>query len=296
MAAVQIAFDFDSSRAGAARFGWGWLRKTPAPGPVASTPLPHAPVTASSSPARAQDTTRRETSAPAAATDHEPHTTLGLEAQLRASLGRALRLTLTDNRRTMISLRKRPGFTELRLHHMFLRADASTVAALCNYVGHGDRDASLVLGRYIEQHREGIRRRPQRVAQLSTSGVHHDLLELLASVNGSHFDGRDDVRITWGRDPQTKKRRARRSIKLGSYCSRDRLIRVHPTLDAEFVPRYFVEYIIYHEMLHHVLPPVVRGGRRQLHGRDFKRLEQQFPLYAQALRWESDNLDRLLRR
>ena len=86
----------------------------------------------------------------------------------------------------------------------------------------------------------------------------------------------------------------RRSIKLGSYCSRERLIRVHPVLDAGFVPRFFVEYIVYHELLHHMLPPIVRGGRRQLHDRRFKEHERAFPGYARALAWEREHLDRLL--
>jgi predicted metal-dependent hydrolase len=86
----------------------------------------------------------------------------------------------------------------------------------------------------------------------------------------------------------------RRSIKLGSYCARDRLIRVHPRLDDPSVPRFFVEYVVYHEMLHHVLPPDVRGGRRQLHDARFKRMERAFPRYDDAIAWESQNVRQLL--
>jgi hypothetical protein len=196
----------------------------------------------------------------------------------------------------MISLRKRPGFTEIRLHHMFLAADATTVEALCRYVGTSDRIASAHLGRYIERHREHIRRRKSRNLHLSASGAHHDLGSIYTDVNARYFSGQVDAQISWGRSAGGKRRRSRRSIKLGSYCSRDRLIRVHPALDAEFVPRYFVEYIVYHEMLHHVLPPALRNGRRLLHDREFKRQEQLFGDYAPALRWERENLDRLLGR
>ncbi|HEX4354895.1 MAG TPA: SprT-like domain-containing protein [Polyangiales bacterium] len=219
----------------------------------------------------------------------------GLEAALRAQVATPLRLTITDNRRTMISLRRRPPFMELRLHHMFLQADQATRDALADYLFHSDRSAGQAIGRFIERHRERIRRHtPRTRIHLSTAGTHFDLSDIYQTVNRDYFDGDVDAHITWGRDPQL--RRVRRSIKLGSYTSRDRLIRVHPALDAAYVPRFFIEYIVYHEMLHHVLLPKVTRGRRDLHGPAFQARERLFLDYARALQWERDNLDRLLRR
>ncbi len=303
MAAVQIAFDFESRRRSDDRAPrWSVGASVGASLGVSLGAQRPALITPAPQPLEAARTPPHEAShAPSAASSraghhdkHDNHDKLSLELQLRANLELPLRLSITDNRRTMISLRKQPGFMELRLHHMFLTADAETIRALCRYVGHGDRQASALLGQYIEQHRGGIRKRVRRLPQLSTAGVHHDLLQIFSAVSTQHFQGRDDLRITWGRAAETKRWRARRSIKLGSYCSRDKLIRIHPALDAATVPRFFVEYIVYHEMLHHVLPPSIRAGRRQLHGRDFKRLERQFPEYAAALAWERENLDWLL--
>jgi hypothetical protein len=218
-----------------------------------------------------------------------------LEAALRARAQSALRLTVTDNRRTMISLRRRPRFMEVRLHHMFLHADQLTRDALADYLFDSDRVAAQQIGRFIEQHRERIRRAaPQPRSALSTRGTQHDLAEIYRAVNQRYFDNTVDAHITWGRDAQV--RRVRRSIKLGSYTARERLIRVHPALDAAFVPRFFVEYIVYHEMLHHVLPAKVTRGRRDLHGPIFQAREREFAEYAQALHWERENLERLLRR
>jgi hypothetical protein len=222
-----------------------------------------------------------------------------LQSALRDLLEIPLRLTFTNNRRTMISLSRRPGLTELRLHHMFLEADPATVRAVGRYVMRDDsREVSAQLGGFIAAHRERIREARARKTRLSTSGVHHDLLAIYHEVNRRYFEGQVDAVITWGRAARATARpgrRMRRSIKLGSYCSRDRLIRVHPALDTEEVPRFFVEYIVYHEMLHHVLPPTVRGGRRQLHDAKFKQMERAFPLYQDALRWEALNVRRLLR-
>jgi predicted metal-dependent hydrolase len=226
-----------------------------------------------------------------------------LELSLRARYGDrglALRLCVTDNVRTMVSLKKDQarGQIEARIHHMFLQATPELWNALGEYLFSGDRDAARSIARYIEQHRQHIRRPERRTPTLPAAGKHHDLQEIYQAVNQRYFDGTVSVHVTWARSQAAHERATRRSIKLGSYTSRDQLIRVHPALDAAFVPRYFVEYIVYHEMLHHVLPPS-RGtgkGRRELHGPAFVARERQFDGYQAALDWERKNLGKLLKR
>jgi predicted SprT family Zn-dependent metalloprotease len=81
---------------------------------------------------------------------------------------------------------------------------------------------------------------------------------------------------------------------MGSYSVEDKLIRIHPALDRSFVPRYFIESVVYHEMLHHIHPIPVKGGRRQFHTAEFKEQEKRFHQYQKAKRWERANIDRLL--
>jgi hypothetical protein len=74
------------------------------------------------------------------------------------------------------------------------------------------------------------------------------------------------------------------------------VIRIHPLLDQPFVPRWFLEYVLYHEMLHSVVPDEVdSAGRRRIHTAKFYRRERAFPRYRRARRWESENLARFLR-
>lgn len=219
-----------------------------------------------------------------------------LEAALQPLLPVPVRVTLTDNRRTMISLSRRSHAMHVRLHHMFAEADHATVRALGLYLCDADRNAASQIGRYINQHRARIRRRAVPAAALSTGGLHHDLARIYAEINARYFAGAVDAQISWSRDNRGKKSRSARSIKLGSYVARDRLIRVHPALDAAFVPRFFVEYIVYHEMLHHVVPARRAGRRRSLHGPEFRARERAFARFDDALHWERENLERLLAR
>jgi hypothetical protein len=222
-----------------------------------------------------------------------------LERRIGAYLpGRRLALAVTDNRYTMISVKREKGLFRLRLHHMFLEAEPEVVRALGRYVGDNDRDSSNLLGRFIDVHQARIRRarrtRPHTIT-LETRGEIHDLQELYAALNQRYFAGAIEARITWGlRTPPGGKRRRRNSIKMGSYSVEDKLIRLHPSLDRQFVPRYFVEWIVYHEMLHqkHDIPVV--GGRRQFHTPAFLLEEAAFEHFERARRWERENLNRLL--
>jgi len=222
-----------------------------------------------------------------------------LERRIAAELpaGR-LALAVTDNRYTMISVKREKGLYRLRLHYMFLEAQPDVIHALGRYVGVNDKAASSLLGRFIEVNQHMIRRarRAKRAPiTLESRGEVHDLQELYEGLNQRYFKNQIDARITWGqRTPRGAKRRRRNSIKMGSYSVEDRLIRIHPSLDRPFVPRYFVEWIVYHEMLHqkHAIP-VVRG-RRQFHTPEFLSEEAAFECYERARRWEREHLNRLL--
>ena len=89
--------------------------------------------------------------------------------------------------------------------------------------------------------------------------------------------------------------RGRRSIRLGTYTHDLELVRIHPALDRESVPRFFVEFVVFHELLHHVVPARRSGGRIDYHPPEFRARERTHPDYARAIRWEAENLEALLR-
>lgn len=218
-----------------------------------------------------------------------------LERSLRRVLGQRIVLAITDNRRAMVSARETAnGMLEVRVHHMFLDADPFTQAAVGRYLRYGDRAASHTIGAYIEANQQRIRP-AKRGRTLRTEGRKHDLKVIFDRLNDTYFQGMVDAHITWGR--RTKPTNGqRKSIKLGTYCAEKKVIRIHPTLDRSWVPRYFVEYVVFHEMLHHMMPmPVRQDGRRELHTPEFRQGEQRYRNYARALEWERQHIGRLLR-
>ena len=165
--------------------------------------------------------------------------------------GKTLELRLTNNHYSMISVRRKPDGYRLRLHRMFVGAEPRTVRALARYVVHNDRRASTLLGDYIE--RAPAHHPPAAAPAAADEPAHGGPVprpagDLRSAERRALRRRRCEARITWG--PVAARGKRRRSIKMGSFAVEDRIIRIHPALDQECVPDYFVAWIVFHEMLH----------------------------------------------
>jgi hypothetical protein len=113
----------------------------------------------------------------------------------------------------------------------------------------------------------------------------HDLQLLAEQVRREYFRDVPALPIRWGHRISRKRRS---SIRLGSYDHRTREIRIHPSLNVAWVPPFFVQSIIHHEYLHHIL-----GAP---HDRRFRAFERRFRFHRQSHRWLKRNLSTLLGR
>jgi hypothetical protein len=216
-----------------------------------------------------------------------------LETALAREAGRPLSVVLTDNRSVLLSVRRMAGGPLVRLHRMFLHAPAAVVAALARNIRRRGPAADGEVRRFMNQNLHRVRRSPREMPALVTRGRVYDLDSVYADINGRFFGGRLSVPITWGRGVG----RARRGgLTFGSYDPVLALIRIHPVLDRPGVPRYFLESVVHHEMLHHHMGGVSdRAGRTVYHTRAFREAEARFPRHQEALAWEKANLPELLR-
>ena len=107
-------------------------------------------------------------------------------------------------------------------------------------------------------------------------GRYYHLEEVFDSLNIRFFGGllgRPD--LTWS------EHHAKRS--LGHYDAAHNTIVVSRVFDRPSSPRYAIEYLLYHEMLHLKHPVRTRGLRRCVHSREFKAEEARFPQLNEAL-------------
>lgn len=129
------------------------------------------------------------------------------------------------------------------------------------------------------------RRERGRKVISSAIGQVYDLERIFTKINRRYFDGAIERPVlTWS------KRRAR-SI-LGHHDAAHETITISKMLDSREVPEWFVEYIVFHEMLHIKHPARIVNGRRYYHTTAFRAEEQSFPRYQHAQEW----LDHVVRK
>lgn len=119
-------------------------------------------------------------------------------------------------------------------------------------------------------------------------GELYDLKEVFQKVNQKHFGGKVKKPIlTWS---QRKTYRV-----LGHHDAAQNTIVISRSLDTRETPRFIVEYVMFHEMLHIVHPTVNINGRRYNHTPAFRADERKFPHYRAAESWIEKNVRRLQR-
>lgn len=143
---------------------------------------------------------------------------------------------------------------------------------------HLDRYRRFLHRKETVRQMESLRRERGRKRLLPAAGRHHDLITIFEDVNFRFFFGLM-ARPEIGWSPQVA-----RTI-LGHYDSAHHTIVISRLLDQPEVPRFVVEYVMYHEMLHLRYPETRVSGRRCVHTEEFRQAEALFPELEEANRW-----------
>src|SRR5882724_11226885 len=104
----------------------------------------------------------------------------------------------------------------------------------------------------------------------TASGHHYHLDEIFEDLNRRFFHGlMGRPQLTWSRDHARNR--------LAHYDPAHNAIVISRVFDHPRVPRFVVEYIVFHEMLHLKHPVKLRGSRRCVHSSAFQAEERMFP-------------------
>ena len=190
----------------------------------------------------------------------------------------------------MVSVKRRgPNLFEVRLQAIFLDATPEVLDEVAGMVAGrtGERPAirGFVEASFSRNSRVAARFRTP-AAPASGRGEHHDLVLYAAELNSLYLNGRSRAAVSWGR---RHRRGVVRSIRFACYDPARNLIIMNRRLDSPAIPRHFVEFVLFHEMLHEVLGIGEKAdGSRDIHGRVFKLMETTFPDFDKSLRFEKE--------
>ncbi len=120
----------------------------------------------------------------------------------------------------------------------------------------------------------------------TAKGEIYDLDEIFTHLNQIYFDGKiKEPTLSWS---------ARKTYRvLGHHDATHETIVVSRSLDDKKTPKYVVEFIVFHEMLHIFHPTQYRDGRRYNHTPQFRRDERKFAFFDEAEIWIEQNVSRM---
>lgn len=123
----------------------------------------------------------------------------------------------------------------------------------------------------------------------SPRGDVYDLEEIFADLNRKYFKNSLPKPILgWS---------ARKTYRvLGHHDATHEAIVISRSLDDRQVPRYVVEFVVFHEMLHIFHPTEHRNGRRYNHTPQFRRDERKFAHFDEADSWIERSAKQLKRK
>jgi hypothetical protein len=184
------------------------------------------------------------------------------------------------------TIRLREGRMRVHLSDLLEGAPESVLRAIAHILlaklyrkpldaAHTTRYRRFTSSEAVMRQTELIRQSRGRKRMLGPQGHFYNLDEVFETLNQRFFHGlMGRPMLTWSGHV------ARRS--LGHYDPAHNTIVVSKIFDRKNTPRYAIEYLLYHEMLHLKYPVKVRGGRRCVHPREFQAEERLFPEWAKA--------------
>ncbi len=187
------------------------------------------------------------------------------------------------------TIRLREGELKIRLSDLLEGAPETVLKAIAHILlaklyrkevesQHATRYRRYTNTRELTEKAHLVRQMRGRKQIYGTQGQVYDLEEIFEDLNQRFFFGlMARPQLTWSNSHS-------RHL-LGHYDPAHNAIVISKIFDQPRIPRYALEYLLYHEMLHLKHPVKLRGSRRCVHGREFQEEEKLFPELDRALQF-----------
>lgn len=184
------------------------------------------------------------------------------------------------------TIRLRQGKVLVRISDLLSGAPADVLHAIAHIllaklyrkeieVRHATRYRRYLGRRDVSRKAHLLRQERGRKLLLTSQGRHYNLETIFEDLNQRFFHGLlARPLMTWSRYSSRQS--------LGHYDPAHNTIVISRVFDRPDMPRYAVEYLVYHEMLHLKHPVKLNGSRRCIHPRAFQEEEKLFPELERA--------------
>jgi len=188
---------------------------------------------------------------------------------------RSLRHTIEWNRKT-ITIKVGQYFNNAPDHIIEILAIILLAKIYKNKV---DLKIRKIYNQYAHKLQEDIPKKRRKIPiEYESDGMYFNLRFLFDKINKTYFENNLAVKyLGWSKNKSY--------TRLGYYDQERNLLVISKIFDSRKVPQNVVEFLLYHEMLHIMLPSQKINGRRKIHTNEFRELEQRFPDFKQIEKW-----------
>ncbi len=142
-----------------------------------------------------------------------------------------------------------------------------------------DKNIRQIYKKYVEELQTKLPKPKRRILQYyNPQGKYFSLAEVFDSLNDLYFSKELSIgNIGWSKNKSYSR--------LGFFDKDRDLLVISRIFDSKKVPLQIIEFLVFHEMLHIYLPSQMINGRRKIHTKKFRQLEQEFPEYKSIDQW-----------
>ncbi len=204
------------------------------------------------------------------------------------------------NRRTLVSWSRKDAHGALRLHEIFAQAPEDVLEAVVRHFftsipRQETRKLRSRIMDFVDENRRATLGTDHLPRVRPPQGRVYDLDQVRQNVTQHYVRERlhapSPPQIGWS----YRKTPSLMGKWIEGPAGHPNLIVINRLLDDRKVPLFYVEYIVYHEILHDLFPIRRQAGRWVHHPVEFRRRERTFPRYNDARRWEAEELPELLK-
>jgi len=205
--------------------------------------------------------------------------------ELKKYLPANYKINIAKSGRNLIIIRKNIFSTYINLHSVFLKGDKNIIQSIINFIKKNSfyEESKRNLNDFYE--RNQVKRKVKIKKTLHHKDIHSFLIDIINEIKDEYKEiDFTPLKITWGKYYKNR----RRSIRFGSFDRRHDLIRMHPVLDNEKVPDFFIKSVIYHETAHFIM--FCKNHKDRPHSREFREIVKNIDKDLKTSRiWEKNN-------
>jgi hypothetical protein len=219
---------------------------------------------------------------------------------LQRKLKKKVKLTTTRKKELQVIAEEKDKLVSLKVNAIFLKAPFQILENLIDYFKTKNPQSEKILKEFLNNNKSLNNNnisKPEVVKEIkydekiSHQGRNHNLKVVFDMLNEKYFDNSISANITWSDKFNSK---GSKEIEYSVFESKLNLIKINQFLDKSMVPKYFIGYVIFNEMLSCFFSNQDnKSNKKKDNSEELHEWEKKYHAFNKAREWERQNGEKL---